>query len=96
VIFFSDLFHTQSDMAGITLAFFVIQRDTTTMGFWDTAKKAYYFSYLKDTTYTDFHHSTTIEGIKKDRELYQAMRNWIKSWLDAAPNGRLSGSRSDR
>jgi hypothetical protein len=56
-----------------------------------------HFSYLKDTTFTEFHHSTTtVEGIKKDRELYQAMRNWIKSWLDAAPNGRLSGSRSDR
>ena len=30
-----------------------------------------------------------MKGTKKERELYQAMRNWITSWLSAAPDKRV-------
>ena len=65
------------------------------MGFWDTAKKAfkgydfYGVFHCVIITKTDFHYSIIMTGTKKDRELYQAMRNWITSWVSAAPDKRV-------
>jgi hypothetical protein len=95
--FFSDLFHIQSDLAGITHGVFLLYKGIPHLGFWDTAKKAFkgydfYGFFIVLLQQRHFHHSIIMTGSKKERELYQAMRNWITSWLSAAPDRGLSGS----